>query len=52
MKLIEASQRSRLAWLCGQVCDFVLICDETRLVTGAMDNELRMWDVVIDNKVL
>jgi U3 small nucleolar RNA-associated protein 12 len=36
----------------NEVCDFILICGESRLVTGAMDNELRVWDVIVDDKVV
>ena len=34
-----------------QVWDFVIIGDDHRLVTGAGDSELRVWDIAFQDEV-
>ena len=35
----------------SEVCDFVVIKDDTRLVTGSADSELRVWDIDYNTQV-
>ena len=35
----------------SEVCDFVVIKDGTRLVTGSADSELRVWDIDYNTQV-
>ena len=36
----------------SEVYDFVVVKDDTRLVTGSADSELRVWDIHYDTEVM